>query len=73
VRLGMNLLKKLILPLKDWISLLFLEKSNGWIASTLEGYMQIPSLDMIFPCNLTSSMENKLFFGFSEILNFLHL
>ena len=71
-RLGMNLLKNFIFPLKDWIFFLFLRKSNYWIASILEGSMWIPSFEIIFPSNFPSSMENKLFLGFNKMPNFLH-
>lgn len=54
-RLGINLLKKFILPINDWSSLIFL----GWlifrIASILLGSILIPSLDMIWLRSFPSS------------------
>jgi hypothetical protein len=56
VKLGINLLKMLILPMKDWIDLLFLGMSIFWMAFTLSGSLSIPSGETICPESLPSSV-----------------
>ena len=53
-RLGMNLLKKLIFPMKDYNSLMFLGRLICNIPSTLFGSILIPFSDMIWPRSLPS-------------------
>jgi hypothetical protein len=56
-KLGINLLQKLILPMKDWIDFLFLGMSIYLMAFTLPGSILIPSGETICPKSLPSSME----------------
>ena len=72
-RLGMNLRRKFILPIKDCNSLRFLGCSNFCMASILLGSILIPSLEMMCPSSLPSSNPKRLFLGFKEIPNLLHL
>ena len=71
-RLGMNLHRKLILPIKDCSSLRFLGCSNFSMASILLGSILIPSFEMICPSSLPSSNPKRHFLGFKEIPNLLH-
>ena len=72
-KLDMNLLKKLILPRKACNSLMFLGGLMLRIASILVGSILIPYLEIMCPSNLPSYNPNKIFLGFKEIPNFLHL
>jgi hypothetical protein len=71
-RLGMNLRRKLILPMKDCSSLRFLGCSNFCMASILLGSILIPSLEMMCPSSFPSSSPKRLLLGFKEIPNLLH-
>jgi hypothetical protein len=71
-KLGMNLLRKFIFPMKDYNYLMFLGWSIFWMASILLGSILIPYLDIICPSNFPSYKPNKVFLGLSEIPNFLH-
>ena len=71
-KLGINLLRKLIFPIKDYNSLMFL----GWlicnIPSTLFGSILIPFSDIIWPRSLPSWRPNTVFLGFKDSPNLLH-
>jgi len=69
---GTNLLKKLILPQKDWISFLFLGNAIFWMKKNLIGSILIPSKDIMWPNILPCSIENNDFLGFNDIPNLLH-
>ena len=71
-RLGMNLRRKFIFPIKDCNSLIFLGCSNFRMALILLGSILIPSLEIMCPSSLPSSNPKRLFLGFKEIPNFLH-
>ena len=43
------------------------------IASILAGSILIPSFEIICPSNLPSSSPKRVFLGFKEMPNFLHL
>ena len=71
-KLGMNLLKKLIFPMKDCNSLIF----RGWeicnIASILFGSIFIPSSEIMCPRSLPYWRPNSVFLRFKYIPNLLH-
>ena len=71
-KLGINLLKKLIFPIKDCNYFMFL----GWliysIPSTLFGSILIPFSDIIWPRSLPSYRPNIVFLGFKDSPNLLH-
>jgi hypothetical protein len=71
-KLGMNILRKIIFPMKDCNYLMFLGWSNFWMAIILLGSILIPSLQIICPSSLPSSKPKRVFLGFNEIPNFLH-
>ena len=67
-----NLLRKLTLPIKDCTSFFVLGMSIFSIASTLQGSIFIPSLEIICPSNFPSYKEKLYLFGFKDTPNFLH-
>ena len=71
-RLGMNVRRKFILPIKYCNYLRFLWCSNFCMASILLGSILIPYLEMVCPNSLPSSNPKRLFLGFKEISNLLH-
>ena len=60
-KFGINLLMKLMCPLKDWRDLTFLGKGIFLISSILSGSTFTPYLEMIFPRIFPSSIpKNRL-------------
>ena len=72
-RFGINLLMKLMCPLKYWRDLKFLGKGIFLMASILSGSILTPSLEMMCPRRFPSSISNTDFAGLREIPYFLHL
>ena len=72
-KFGMNLLMKLIWPLKDWRAFRLWGKGTFLIASSLSGSTLTPYLEMMCPNNLPSSTPNIDLAGFKEIPYFWHL
>ena len=71
-RLGMNLLRKLIFPMKDCNSLMFLGCVIWSIPSTLYGSILIPFSDIMWPRSLPSCSPKTIFLGFRDRLYLLH-
>ena len=71
-KLGINLLKKLIFPIKDCSSFMFLGRLICSIPSTLFGSILIPFSDIIWPRSLPSCRPNTVFLGFKDSPNLLH-
>ena len=73
VRLEINLLRMLIFPKNACNSLMFLGCCICKMASILAGSIQIPSLEIIWSNNFSSSNPNKYFLGYKKTPCFLHL
>ena len=71
-RLGINLLRKLIFPMKDCNYLMFLGCVICSIPSTHCGSILIPFSDIMWPRSFPSCSPNTVFLGFSDRPNLLH-
>jgi hypothetical protein len=71
-RFGMNLLKKFTFSRKDSTSFLLCGVLILKITSTLLQYIFIPYFEMMHPNSFPSCISKCDFFGFKDMLNFLH-
>jgi hypothetical protein len=72
-KFGMNLLMKLIWPKKDCRAFLYLWRGIFLMASILEGSIEIPYFEMIWPNNMPLSTLKIDFLGLREMPYYLHL